>query len=135
MKQDSNTITVIVCVDFEPYNRQISPDGCEEWTGVEETARYFGALRSRLEGVTGAPAHFNWYFRMDPQIERAYGSPGWGARRSRAGAPTSRRISTSSSRTRSPPASGSPRRPKRWRCSCGHVGRLKSGACRGQAVS
>jgi hypothetical protein len=81
MKQDLNAIPVILCVDFEPYNRQIRPDEGENWEGVAETAEYFGALRSRLEEVTGAPAHFNWFFRMDPQIEHAYGSAGWAAER------------------------------------------------------
>ena len=30
MKQDSNTLPVILCVDFEPYSRQISPGGGED---------------------------------------------------------------------------------------------------------
>src|SRR5215204_3674691 len=81
MKPDSNTLPVIICVDFEPYNRQISPDGGKVWEGAAETMGFFGALRNRLEEVAGAPAHFNWFFRMDPQIERAYGSPGWVAER------------------------------------------------------
>ena len=81
MKQVPNTLPVILCVDVEPYNRQINPGGGEDWEGVEESARYFDSLRNRVEETAGAPAHFNWFFRMDPQIERAYGSPGWAAQR------------------------------------------------------
>ncbi|MBV8855370.1 MAG: hypothetical protein JOZ02_00280 [Acidobacteria bacterium] len=81
MKKAPEKIPVIICHDVEPDYRQISPDTGEDWEGFSETVQFFDALRGRLAEVTGAPAHFNWFFRMDPQIERVYGSPGWAAER------------------------------------------------------
>ena len=75
------TIPVIICFDVEPPYRQVSPDAGQDWEGVPETVQFFDGLRNRLAEVTGAPAHFSWFFRMDPQVERAYGSPGWAAER------------------------------------------------------
>jgi hypothetical protein len=81
MKKAPEKIPVIICHDVEPDYRQISADTGEDWEGFPETVQLFGALRDRLADVTGAPAHFSWFLRMDPQIERAYGSPGWAAER------------------------------------------------------
>lgn len=81
MKQDSETIPVIICHDVEPDYRQISADTGEDWAGFSETVQFFGDLRGRLAEATGASAHFSWFFRMDPQVERAYGSAGWAAER------------------------------------------------------
>jgi hypothetical protein len=81
MQKTSQTIPVIICHDVEPDYRQVSADTGEDWEGFPETLRFFDAVRDRLAETTGAPAHFTWFFRMDPQIERAYGSPGWAAER------------------------------------------------------
>lgn len=56
------------------------PGATTDWKGFEETSRLFGALRPRMEEVTGAHARFSWFFRMDPQIEHVYGAPDWVAR-------------------------------------------------------
>ena len=74
-------IPVILCLDVEPDERQISSDTATDWEGFAETFKFFAALRPRLAAATDAPARFSWFFRMDPQIERAYGSPGWVAER------------------------------------------------------
>lgn len=74
-------IPVILCIDVEPDERQISSDTATDWEGFAETFKFFAALRPRLAAATEAPARFSWFFRMDPQIERAYGSPGWVAER------------------------------------------------------
>lgn len=81
MTKDSKPIPVIVCHDVEPVYRQVRPEGGGDWEGVTETVEFFEALRGRVAETTGAPAHFNWFLRMDPQVERAYGSAGWAAER------------------------------------------------------
>ena len=74
-------IPVILCLDVEPDERQVSSDKATGWDGFAETCKLFGALRPWLAAATNAPARFSWFLRMDPQIERAYGSPGWVAER------------------------------------------------------
>jgi hypothetical protein len=68
---------VIFCVDVEPDLRQVSRDAREPWAGYEFTQCYLRDLRPRIEALTGAPAHFSWFLRMDPQVAEPYGSPTW----------------------------------------------------------
>ena len=68
---------VIICLDVEPDEREVDNNANTDWKGFEGTSRFFVNLRPRLEGVTSAPVKFSWFFRMDPQIERAYGLPWW----------------------------------------------------------
>jgi hypothetical protein len=70
------TIPVILCVDVEPDPRLINHAAPEPWVGYEITQRYLRELRPRIEAVTGAPAHYSWFLRIDPQIE-PYGSGTW----------------------------------------------------------
>jgi hypothetical protein len=75
------TMPVILCIDVEPDERYPTPDAAKDWEGFAETFEFFSALRPRLAEATGAPARLSWFFRMDPQIEVAYGSPDWVVRR------------------------------------------------------
>ena len=70
-------IPVVMCIDVEPDERQIDPNVQRPWTGFELTYELFSKLRLRLETTTGSPVHFSWFFRMDPQIARTYGSAAW----------------------------------------------------------
>jgi hypothetical protein len=72
-------IPVVVCIDVEPEGRAIDPDVRADWRGFESACDYFSALRPRLAAATRAPVHFSWFVRMDPQIERVYGSAAWAA--------------------------------------------------------
>src|ERR1051325_8054506 len=74
-------IPVITCIDVEPDERSIAPNLQKDWTGFELTYEFFNQLRQRLEEATGSPAHFSWFFRMDPQIEHTYGTAAWVVRR------------------------------------------------------
>ena len=74
-------IPVIICVDVEPDERDVPLNATSDWKGFEETSEFFNALRPRIAEVTGAPARFSWFFRMDPQIELAYGAADWAAKR------------------------------------------------------
>ena len=71
------TIPVIFCVDVEPDPRQVNRDAREPWVGYEATQRYMRDLRTRIEALTGAPAHFSWFLRMDLQVSVPYGSATW----------------------------------------------------------
>ena len=70
-----------MCIDVEPDTRQIDPGVRAPWLGFEACHEFFNKLRPRLKSATGSPVHFNWFFRMDPQIARTYGSAGWVANR------------------------------------------------------
>jgi hypothetical protein len=72
-------LPVVVCIDVEPEGRAIDPDDRADWRGFESACDYFSALRPRLAAATRAPVHFSWFVRMDPQIERVYGSAAWAA--------------------------------------------------------
>ena len=74
-------IPVILCIDVEPDERLIDYGTPKDWEGFTETSEFFSALRPRMAAATGAPANLSWFFRMDPQIERVYGSPGWVVKR------------------------------------------------------
>ena len=68
---------MIFCVDVEPDPRQPSRVVLEPWLGYEFTQRYLRDLRPRIEALSGAPAHFSWFLRMDPQVAEPYGSATW----------------------------------------------------------
>jgi hypothetical protein len=70
-------IPIMLLVDVEPDPRLVNPDDPAPWLGYESSIRYFNGLRDRLAKTTGSPVHFNWFFRMDPQIDEVYGSPAW----------------------------------------------------------
>ena len=70
------TIPVIFCVDVEPDPRLVNRDFPEPLVGYELTQRYLRDLRPRIEAVTGAPAHYSWFLRIDAQME-PYGSATW----------------------------------------------------------
>jgi hypothetical protein len=74
-------IPIIMCIDVEPEERELGGDAPKDWKGFEETLKYFGGLRPRLEEATRAPVSFSWFFRMDPQIEHVYGLSSWVAER------------------------------------------------------
>jgi len=71
-------IPVVWCVDVEPKERQLDDDPGPDWVGVLETVENLERRRSSLQDATGAPVHFSWFWRADPQIEQVYGSAEWG---------------------------------------------------------
>jgi hypothetical protein len=71
------TIPVIFCVDVEPDPRLVNREVPEPWVGYEVTQRYLRGLRPRIEAATGAPVHYSWFLRIDPQVAEPYGSATW----------------------------------------------------------
>ncbi len=73
----SDKIPIIMCVDVEPDERMLDKTSPSPWKGFEATFDFFSKLRPRLTSATGAPVHFSWFFRMDPQIQETYGTAEW----------------------------------------------------------
>ena len=70
-------IPIILCIDVEPDGFFLDRAKPLPWLGYEGAYRYFGQIRDQFAQVTGAPVHFAWYYRVDPQIDETYGSPDW----------------------------------------------------------
>ena len=66
-------VPLVLCIDVEPDARVIDPNGATPWHGSDDVFAWLAALRPTLQERTGWPVHFNWFIRLDPQIERAYG--------------------------------------------------------------
>jgi hypothetical protein len=76
---NARRIPVILSVDVEPDGFFIDRDKPIPWDGAEASFAFFQGLRQRVAGVTGSPARFSWFLRMDPQVEETYGSAAWAA--------------------------------------------------------
>jgi hypothetical protein len=68
-------VPAMLCVDVEPDVRSLPLPAPLTWTGFEMLCQRAGAVRDLIGG------QLTWFLRMDPQIERAYGSAGWVAER------------------------------------------------------
>lgn len=71
-------IPILILIDCEPDLREVPPDDPRPWTGFERYFEFMAESRARLSAATGQPVRFNWFWRMDPQIEQAYGRADWG---------------------------------------------------------
>ena len=73
----NDAIPVVLCIDVEPDPRDV-PVPCQDpFRGYEAIHELIESLRDPIARATGAPAHFCWMLRMDPQIQIAYGHAGW----------------------------------------------------------
>jgi hypothetical protein len=70
-------IPLVFCFDVEPDGFFIDPARREPWHGFEATFAFAEKMRPRWEALTGRPARFNWFLRLDPQIAHAYGDAAW----------------------------------------------------------
>ena len=70
-------IPLIFCIDVEPDEQVFNPEDPSPWAGFEALAVGSARLRDRLSKLTGEPARFAWFLRLDPQIAEAYGDPAW----------------------------------------------------------
>ena len=76
-----NQIPILICIDIEPDKRII--ESADSWMGFESSWGVLQKLRTAISVATGQPAHFNWFVRIDPQIEFTHGSPDWALRKYR----------------------------------------------------
>ncbi|HEX7705898.1 MAG TPA: hypothetical protein VF701_05505 [Thermoanaerobaculia bacterium] len=70
-------IPVLICIDVEPDARFIRPRHAIPWRGYEHSVETFRRFRAKASEISGAPAHFTWVYRMDPQVVLGYGSASW----------------------------------------------------------
>lgn len=84
MSVGAEPIPIVLCVDVEPFRRQVEEPPEPHWHGVPETFDQLDGWRSWLARATGSPVRFSWFWRADPQIEEVYGSADWGFVRYRA---------------------------------------------------
>ncbi|HZP28454.1 MAG TPA: glycoside hydrolase family 99-like domain-containing protein [Acidimicrobiia bacterium] len=74
-RDDADPVPVVLCIDCEPDPRMVDPADPPPLVGYQLVHDYFARWRERVEALTGAPVHLNWFFRMDPQVETTYGTP------------------------------------------------------------
>src|SRR6188768_995106 len=79
IRRRGGDVPVMVTVDVEPDERTFPPDEPRPWSGFAQMTEKVGPLRERLAAITGTPVSFSWFLRMDPQVERAWGSATWAA--------------------------------------------------------
>jgi hypothetical protein len=74
----SAPVPAALCIDVEPDAREVELPASSLWSGFEKVLGRLPELRDAA-GRAGS-ATLNWFVRMDPQIELAYGDLAWGAR-------------------------------------------------------
>jgi hypothetical protein len=67
-------IPVVLCVDIEPDGRTFTLDREPDVRGFDCFREQLDDLRAALSPPAAGTARFNWFVRMDPQIEAGYGS-------------------------------------------------------------
>ena len=75
------TTPIVFAIDVEPDDPEFPPGSTEPWLGFERCVDLFGDIRDSLTRATGSPVRLSWFLRMDPQIERGYGTATWAADR------------------------------------------------------
>ena len=70
------TLPVAFSINVEPDRRAIGLDR-PQVAGVDRLFEMIPGLRAQLSATAGSPARLTWLLRMDPQIDKAYGAPGW----------------------------------------------------------
>ncbi|HYE75370.1 MAG TPA: hypothetical protein VEF04_18645, partial [Blastocatellia bacterium] len=67
----------IFCIDVEPHHRTPAKGARSEWDSFEDAFQLFEEWRGLLAQATKQPVNFNWFLRLDPQIEQIFGSVAW----------------------------------------------------------
>lgn len=67
--------SLVFLIDVEPDARAENAD--VPWNATAAALACLADMRERWQQATGAPVHFNWFLRFDPQIEHSYGRTGW----------------------------------------------------------
>lgn len=81
VRQDDRRLPVVLAVDVEPEPGGGTWRDPQPWRGFERWLEVMPHLRANLERLTGAPVHFAWFVRCDPQIADIYGDAAWAADR------------------------------------------------------
>jgi hypothetical protein len=70
--EDTPSRPIIFAIDVEPDDRQTAI-GKSGWESSEEAVEKLESLRDELETATGRPVRYNWFVRLDAQIEQTFG--------------------------------------------------------------
>ena len=73
---DLSRIPILFNIHAEPDLRIIDYEK-RRWLGYEDLHAFLFKIRPALEKATGRPVYFNWFFRLDWQIEKVYGDAAW----------------------------------------------------------
>lgn len=73
---DLSRIPILFNIHVEPDLRIIDYEK-RRWLGYEDLHAFLFNIRPALEKATGRPVYFNWFFRLDWQIEKVYGDAAW----------------------------------------------------------
>src|SRR5262245_6991100 len=76
-------IPIVICIDIEPDERVFDPHEPKDWLGFQTGWEPLQHWRTSLSRATGSPARFNWFVRVDPQIEYSHGTADWAITRYR----------------------------------------------------
>jgi hypothetical protein len=76
----ADKIPILIVSDCEPDPRETKPGDGAPWIGFERYFEFLSAKRAEIARHTGAPAHFCWCWRIDPQIALTHGSADWAVR-------------------------------------------------------
>ena len=80
MSGANRKIPILIVTDCEPDLRETKPGEGVPWVGFERYFEFLSGKRNEIAQRTGAPAHFSWFWRMDPQIALTYGGADWAIR-------------------------------------------------------
>lgn len=80
MAETERKIPILIVTDCEPDLRETRPGAGVPWIGFERYFEFLSGKREEVSRRTRAPAHFSWFWRMDPQIAGTYGSADWAVR-------------------------------------------------------
>ena len=70
-------IPILIAIDAEPDGTFIDPKQKMAWHGFEHSEAVIERWREVMERTTGREVHITWLLRMDPHIEKVYGSLQW----------------------------------------------------------
>lgn len=68
--------SILLLIDIEPDPRK-TRGNAREWEGSQIALPHLESLRRQFEKCTRKRVSFNWYIRVDPQIEKSWGRADW----------------------------------------------------------
>src|SRR3954454_17422596 len=71
----------LLCIDVEPDQRQVAGHPATDWSATLPCLQLLDQFRRDVGERTGKPVRVNWFVRIDPQLEQAYGDAGYACTR------------------------------------------------------
>ena len=70
-------VDIVFCLDVEADERVADRGDPAQWPSFERFTELLGEIRNRLTTLSGSPARFSWFVRMDPGVGEVWGSTTW----------------------------------------------------------